>query len=137
MSDKSHVSMEQKICPVCGVKFETDALLLDTRIRTVKDRTGHRRRELMQSMDRYTVTGWKLCDEHQAQSDDGFLHLVEIDPDKSSGKGVDEVHRTGNLAALKRDVARNLFDIDVGDHPMVFIEPGVIEILKSMQTEES
>jgi len=33
MNDKSHVSMEQHVCLVCGVTFDPDAILLDKRLR--------------------------------------------------------------------------------------------------------
>src|SRR5688572_18010390 len=33
MSDKSHVSMERRICLVCAAPYETGAILLDKRLR--------------------------------------------------------------------------------------------------------
>jgi len=47
MNDKSHVSLEQRVCLVCGTTFDTGAILLDKRLR--------------QHLDRHTVTGWGLC----------------------------------------------------------------------------
>ena len=35
MNDKSHVSMEQHVCLVCGVAFDTGAILLDNQISIV------------------------------------------------------------------------------------------------------
>lgn len=32
MSDKSHVSLEQHVCLVCGVAFDTGTILLDRRL---------------------------------------------------------------------------------------------------------
>jgi len=43
---KSHVGMEQKVCPVCGQAFDTGVILLDKRLRN--------------SLERKTVTGWDL-----------------------------------------------------------------------------
>ena len=51
MNDKSHVSLEQHVCLVCGTAFDTGAILLDKRLRA--------------SMERHTATGWGLCPEHQ------------------------------------------------------------------------
>ncbi|MBA0457816.1 hypothetical protein D7Y57_17025 [Stenotrophomonas maltophilia] len=34
MSDKSHVSLEQHVCLVCGARFDTGAILLDKRLRS-------------------------------------------------------------------------------------------------------
>ncbi|HHW2678374.1 hypothetical protein [Pseudomonas aeruginosa] len=59
MNDKSHVSLEQHVCLVCGTGFDTGAILLDKRLRA--------------SMERHTATGWGLCPEHQKLSDDGLL----------------------------------------------------------------
>ncbi len=44
MHDKSHVSLEQHVCLVCGTAFDTGAVLLDKRLRA--------------SMERHTATGW-------------------------------------------------------------------------------
>ena len=41
--DKSHVSMERRVCRVCGREYDTGAILLD--------------RRLKKSMDRHTLTG--------------------------------------------------------------------------------
>ena len=88
MNDKSHVSLEQHVCLVCGTAFDTGAILLDKRLRA--------------SMERHTATGWGLCPEHQKLADDGFVALVECDPQRS------------------------------GSQACVFVEPGVIEQLQSM-----
>ena len=69
MNDKSHVSLERHVCLVCGVAYDTGNLLLDKRLRA--------------SMERHTTTGWGLCPEHQKLSDDGFVALVECDPQRS------------------------------------------------------
>ena len=69
MNDKSHVSLEQHVCLVCGTAFDTGAILLDKRLRA--------------SMERHTTTGWGLCAEHQKLADDDFVALVECDPQRS------------------------------------------------------
>jgi hypothetical protein len=125
MNDKSHVSMEQHVCLVCGVSYDTGALLLDKRLRA--------------SMERHTTTGWGLCPEHQKLSDDGFVALIECDPQRSgSPSGADrlkpeQAFRTGRLAHLKREVFAQVFNVRIAtDQPCVFIEPGVIDLLQSM-----
>src|SRR2546427_5891346 len=93
MNDKSHVSMEQHVCLVCGVAFDTGAILLDKRLRA--------------SMERHTTTGWGLCAEHQKLADDDFVALVECDPQRSGSPNgsvkPEQAYRTGRLAHLKRD----------------------------------
>ncbi|EMB4104958.1 ATPase [Pseudomonas aeruginosa] len=125
MNDKSHVSLEQHVCLVCGTRFDTGAILLDRRLRA--------------SMERHTATGWGLCPEHQKLSDDGFVALVECDPQRSgspAGGGrvkPEQAYRTGRLAHLKREAFAQVFDVPIAaDQPCVFVEPGVIEQLQTL-----
>jgi|TARA_R100000049_G_C1956498_1_gene112958 hypothetical protein len=125
MNDKSHVSLERHVCLVCGVAYDTGNLLLDKRLRA--------------SMERHTTTGWGLCPEHQKLSDDGFVALVECDPQRSgSPSGAarmkpEQAYRTGRLAHLKRNVFAKVFNVPIeANQPCVFVEPGVIEQLQSM-----
>ena len=125
MNDKSQVSLEQHVCLVCGTCFDTDAILLDRRLRA--------------SMERHTATGWGLCPEHQKLSDDGFVALVECDPQRSGASAgaarmkPEQTYRTGRLAHLKREAFAQVFNVPIAaDQPCVFVEPGVIEQLQTM-----
>ena len=125
MNDKSHVSLGQHVCLVCGVAFDTGAILLDKRLRA--------------SLERHTATGWGLCAEHQKLADDGFVALVECDPRRSGSPASngnlkpEQAYRTGRLAHLKREVFSRLFNVPIEDkQACVFVEPGVIEQLQSM-----
>lgn len=123
MNEKSHVSLEQHVCLVCGVAYDTGSILLDKRLRA--------------SMEHYTTTGWGLCAEHQKLSDDGFVALVECDPQRSGSPGdrlkPEQAYRTGRLAHLKRGVFATVFNVPVAaDQACVFVEPGVIERLEAM-----
>jgi hypothetical protein len=125
MNDKSHVSLEHHVCLVCGTAFDTGNILLDKRLRA--------------SLERHTSTGWGLCDEHRRLFDEGFVALVECDPERS-GKptGADHLkpeaaYRTGRLAHLKREAFAGVFNVPLAaDQPCVFVEPGVIERLQAM-----
>jgi len=124
MNDKSHVSLEQHVCLVCGTAFETGAILLDKRLRA--------------SMERHTATGWGLCPEHQKLLDDGFVALVECDPQRSGSPtngrmNPKQAYRTGRLAHLRREVFAQMFNVPIADdQACVFVEPGVIEQLQTM-----
>jgi hypothetical protein len=125
MDDKSHVSLEQRHCLVCGTPFDTGSILLDRRLRA--------------SMERHTTTGWGLCPEHERLQSQGFVALVECDPQRSgapSGDGQmkpEQAYRTGRLAHLKREVFGRMFDVAIAaGQPVVFVEPGVIEQLQAM-----
>src|SRR5690606_24370178 len=90
MNDKSHVSLEQHVCLVCGSAFDTGAILLDKRLR--------------QSMERHTVNGWGLCPEHERLFKEGYVALVECDPQRSGGAPSsgsmkpEQAYRPGRLA---------------------------------------
>ena len=125
MNDKSHVSLERRVCLVCGTAFDTGNILLDKCLRA--------------SLERHRSTGWGLCDEHRRLFDEGFVALVECDPERS-GKptGTDRLkpeaaYRTGRLAHLKREVFTGVFNVPLAaDQPCVFVAPGVIEQLQGM-----
>ena len=124
MNNKSHVSLEQHVCLVCGMAFDTGAILLDKRLRT--------------SMRRHTTTGWGLCPEHQKLFDDRFAALVECDLRcsgfRTGGRTKPEqAHRTGRVAHLRRAVFAQVFNVSIRDEQAcVFVEPGVIEQLQAM-----
>jgi hypothetical protein len=124
MNDKSHVSLEQHVCLVCGIAYDTGNILLDKRLR--------------QSMKRHTVTGWGLCAEHERLFSEGYVALVECDPKRSNPSGADRVkpeqaYRTGKLAHVRRHVFTQVFNTPLAEEqPCVFVEPGVIERLQAM-----
>lgn len=117
--NKSYVSLETKICPATGKTFQTDSILLDTRMK--------------QSMDRKIVTGYQFSPEVQEQLDKGFVVLVECDPEKSVGDTPDTVWRTGNIAYLKKDIAQEMFNKEI--ITMAYIEPDVFAWLQKIQVK--
>ena len=117
--------MERKLCLVCGCEYDTGAILLDRRLR--------------QHLERYTTTGWGLCEEHQRLHHDGYVALVECDPRRSgepSSKNLlppDQAYRTGRLAHLRREAFARMFDVPITPHqPCIFVDPGVIDQLQLM-----
>lgn len=120
--DKSYVTMEQHQCPICLTTFDTGALLLDQRMRKV--------------FDRNTVTGHGTCAECKKQLDDDRMALVEATNDTARSTIQNaEAKRTGNLGWIKRKAAAEIFNVPVIEHPMVFVEVGVLDKLKAMQEE--
>jgi hypothetical protein len=123
--DKSFVSLEQRLCVVCGATFDTGNVLLDRRLRA--------------RMPHHTTTGWGLCPEHRRLDSEGFVALVECDPRRSGARSVagrlqpDQAFRTGRLVHIRRDAFARVFDVPIAaDQTVVFVEPGVIERLQSM-----
>lgn len=120
MGDKSHVGMETRLCLVCGVEYETGAILLD--------------RRLVKSLERKNCTGWGMCEEHQKLKDEGYVALVGCDESKSRVKGgtvmPEGVYRTGDIAHIKSEAFQEMFDCDVPKDGVAFCDSRVIEELK-------
>lgn len=123
MSEKSHVSIEQHQCPVCLELHNTGAVLLDKRLRP--------------SMEHNTVTGHSLCPEHKKLFDEGYIALVAAEaPGHKTHLKQEEAVRTGEIAHLRREVFKQMFNVEVPDNQeMVFVTPDVIEILKKMSPD--
>ncbi|VGO13675.1 hypothetical protein PDESU_02232 [Pontiella desulfatans] len=123
---KSHVGMEQKVCPVCGQAFDTGAILLDKRLRN--------------TLERKTVTGWDLCPEHAKQWEKGYIALVECDPEKSTFTDgtikPQDAYRTGRIVHIRKAAADRIFDVEIKS-PVAFVEPGVVDALEKMQEGET
>lgn len=111
---KSHVSLEQLQCPVCGIVHDSGAILIN--------------RKLKPSLDPHTVTGLGLCPEHQARWDDGFIAFIEVEPD--SPRTITESIRTGLIMHMHRSVAEQVFTGSF-DKPIAFIEKGIIARLQA------
>ena len=125
MSTKSYVSLEQKVCPVCGITHSHNcAVLLDKRLRN--------------SMERLTITGYGLCEEHDRLNQEGYIMLVAAkNPADKATMQVGEAERTGEVAAIKREVFMQLFNVPAAQAqlPMVYVEPEVIEVLKQRMSD--
>lgn len=120
MNEKSHVSMERRVCLVCGATYETGSILLD--------------RHLRASMQRQTTTGWGLCPEDQKLYDAGFVALVECDPERSGvpAPGArlkpEQVYRTGRIAHVRREVVEAAFNVPpMANQACVFVDTEVID----------
>lgn len=116
--EKSHVSMENKICQVCGVKNNHNCgILLDKR--------------LQQSLERETVTGWGLCEEHDNVVKDGFVIMVVAKNDDTNKEGymkIEDAERTGEVLYVRKEVCQEMFNIEVKD--LMFIDEETYEMLK-------
>lgn len=117
--EKSFVTLEQNVCPICGKVFETGNLLMDTRIRNGKT---------METFDKYTVTGYSICEECQKMIDDGRVALVEInEPSDPNNLTLDNVDRTGKIGWVKREAVQQLLPEFPEDKLMCYIEKGILD----------
>lgn len=117
--EKSWTTLEQNVCPICTKVFETGNLLMDTRIRNGK---------LMETFDKYTVTGYSICEECQKMIDDGRVALVEInEPSDPNNLTLDNVDRTGKIGWMKREAVQQLLPEFPEDKLMCYIEKGILD----------
>lgn len=124
MSEKSHVSLEQRLCIVCGHPYDCGVLI---------------KKDLRPTLNLKTITGWGMCEEHKKLRDAGFVALVEINNPKSSGSSVspDNAARTGVFMHMKREVFANVFDSRVDERAVAFIEPQVTEMIKKLYKQDT
>lgn len=103
--------MEQHRCVVCGMNYDTGAVLLH--------------KHMKPDLERYTLTGNGLCPEHRKLYEEGYVALVEVSEDRK--------YRTGNVAHVRRSVAEEIFNVPIGENvPVVHAEVGVLEKLAAM-----
>lgn len=137
--DKSHVSMEQHACLVCGKPFDTGTILLDTRVINGK---------LRQSLEPHTVTGWGLCPEDEKLYKDGYIALVACDESRSTKEpdgsvGPSGAWRTGAVAHVRFTLAERLFTgvslkTEAGKpRPILFCDEQVILKLQGMMAQDT
>jgi len=123
VNEKSYVGLDVKICIVCGQEYDA-GILLD--------------RRLCKTLNHRNITGLGMCEEHQKMIDEGFVHFVEARPPKNPTKTVDVVDakdadRTGRVFHLKREVAQEIFNVDILD--VQFCEPDVGDVFARLQAQ--
>jgi len=105
MIDKSYVTLEQHVCPICGIVFDTGSILMD--------------RRLQPTFEKHTISGYECCVECKTRLIE-YVALIEVDNLKKP---------TGQLLWLKRDVAGKIFNVPIED--VAYIDAAAVERLKS------
>jgi hypothetical protein len=127
MSDKSYVSMEQHLCVVCGHPYDTHAILLDRRLRD--------------SMERHTITGWGMCEEHEKLKQEGYVALVACDDEnvqEAQWNGhvfPQDAHRTGAIAHVRLEAFNKMFSTPAPEGMVCFTDNEIIEYLQTLEEE--
>jgi len=116
MNDKSYVTLEQHVCPVCGKTEDTGSLLMDMRLKP--------------TFNKFTTTGWGLCAEHKKLADDGYVALVECSNDQPT---LESAVRTGNIAHVRRSAFDRLFNVPAPEGALCFMQVGVLEKLEKLK----
>ena len=125
--EKEYMTLEQRVCVVCGKQFDTGSILLDQRFR--------------KKFDRHTVTGWGMCADDLEMKTKGFTALVGIDEEKTDrqpGGNINpgDAYRTGSVAHLSGDVFKNIFSQDPPPGGLAFVPDAVIDMLAEMQRRQ-
>lgn len=124
--DKSYVTLEQKMCPICGHTKDTGSILLDTRLRP--------------QFDMKTTTGYGLCKDCQEKKDKGYLALVVCNPEKTTVRDdtvkMEDAYRTGEIVHIKREVAKQMFNKEITKRDFVFIDTDLKNKLQQMVKQE-
>ena len=125
--EKSYVTMEQKLCPICGKNHDTGSILLD--------------RRLKERFDMHTTTGYDLCKECSSLNGE-YLALVVCDSKKSgispeeTTLKMENAYRTGEIIRIRRTMANQIFKSDLSKMNMVFIDEEVAQKLKELKAKE-
>lgn len=115
---KSHVGMGAMTCPVCG-REHSESVLLHKQLKEV----------FPDSSNQKVHTGYELCPEDKEKHEQGYVALIEVDPSKSDiNKGV--FYRTGDMAHMRRDAAKEVFVGQDVSMPIMHVEIGILEKLR-------
>lgn len=106
---------EQRICMVCGNKFDTG------------------RKVSVQSHERESVvTGYDVCSPHKRDFVEGWIWVIEFDPDKTNNLSLDGIYRTGRALRIHKDDWPNVITIPVPDPPIATIPIAIYEKLRDV-----
>lgn len=109
---KSHVSLEQHQCPICGKVHDTGALLLDKRLR--------------QSLERHTVTGLSPCPECAERLKEYVAMIVVARPCRS----LRDADRTGETLWVRREAWSKVFNSPVPEKGIALCGQDTVEALR-------
>jgi hypothetical protein len=113
MSDKSHVGMGHKLCPVCHTKHD-EVVLLDKRLRD--------------TLTRDMFMGYELCPECAKKSEE-YLAIIGMTGDPNTDKSAQFI---GEVAHVRRAFASEIFTNVDTTRPFMFAPPEVIDMLKNL-----
>lgn len=117
MSQKSFVAMAQRVCQVCGVKYDANELILDKRMRA--------------RFNNKELIGWGVCPECEKLNSDGYIALVGVRGNNSTGTmSLEDANRTGMIVHMKRQVFKDIFGVEEEPGLLAFVDQGTLDRLK-------
>lgn len=121
---KSYVSSEHHVCPICTTKHSTGTILLN--------------REMRDTMERDTVTGWGLCGECNGHRQNDMVALVGAVPERSTLRSngninPDDAYRTGDVLWMRTELFNDIFDVPAPDGGMCFVDPETVQLCRQVE----
>jgi hypothetical protein len=107
--------MGVKICPICNEQTESGEILLDRRLKP--------------SMEKYTPTGYGICEKHQKLVDEGWVFLLAVKED-------DKDYLLGTTAQIKKKVWKQMCP-DAPDQPVMRVSESFMKKLQEATNEVS
>lgn len=113
-NNKSHVGLGYTICPICGKKNEADCVLLDKR--------------LMDTLDRENYMGHKLCPEHAAGAEAGFVFFAEAEKTADGN-----IALSGREIGIRRSALNGVIEASfIPEGPVAYMNKEAFDKLLSM-----
>lgn len=100
-SSSDFVAMGTYQCPICLVMHSHNGpVLLNKKLKPIKEEE--------------TFLGFSLCEEHENQEKEGYVFVIGLTDEvtKEGNYTLTNAPRSGKLAAIKKDVAQELFEQD-------------------------
>lgn len=108
------VAVGVEVCPICYVGHD-ETVLFDKRMEKSFDSPKVR-------------TGWSLCPKHKAMEAE-YIALVEVS--NSNPKSPNDAVPTGVYAHIRREVAKQIFNVPLEQIPFAYVELGMLAVLSS------
>jgi len=117
-SNGSYVALAKAICPICGLVYETGEILFHRHCRKVFPKSGAK-------------PFYRLCDEHQAKYNKGYVALIGCS-NGQEGLKIHEANRTGLIAFVPACIWPDIFGTEAPLHrgqrtPFVYCSDEVIK----------
>ena len=122
MSEKSHVSLSQKVCLVCGKEYADGVLL---------------HKQLRKTLEPVTFSGYGFCEEHQAEIDQGNVFLIEVSNPSTGAEKMSlmAAQRTGRVLTVAREVLKHILKqgfVTDDSPPFMLAETSLIDELVTL-----
>ena len=117
MPQKSFVAMAQRVCQVCGVKYDANELILDKHMR--------------ERFNQKELIGWGVCPACDKLNTDGYIALVGVKGSPSTGKmSLEDADRTGMVIHMRRPIFKDFFGVEDEPGLLAFVDQGTLDRLK-------